>query len=189
MEPARAMDLAAACVLICAEGIDATASAVAAINTAATPASLPSQQHNRLFWDNGRAIIEGVHGIEMMQAGLADSIDFGVFDFPLLLAGLAAVLAPELPLQVILSPAAAGGGKVIRTQAGRLVDITMDGTALATRLCHGKPFAVPEMPMAKAFTIADDSFTMVEELARQTLVPESDHSRKTGAGAGSIDND
>lgn len=187
LEASFALDLAAACCLLSMAGYNGSQGALACLQKLSAPHPPQRLSENRLVWSEGRAALEGVQAIEMMQGGLAKTVQFDQLDVPAVLIALASYLAPEMAfaclhdervigqcgggqLELLDSqPAAGPAGPVQLVQLEQMPDIAR----------------TPLMP----FGVDPKDWQVIGQLAARIYVPESDLSRTSGAGAGEIDND
>ena len=188
LEPSRAVDLAAACCLLCAFGRNGCQAALACLANAEGLRLPERPAAGQLFWPKGRAALEGGQAIEMIQAGLAQSVGFGQLDAPPVLLGLAAILAPETGFELLVGDTLQG-----RTAQGWIdwFGPEMKSTAAGQSVWLRRLDRLPDIASRPLlpFSVEPQDWMAICQLAALTYVPESETSRAQGAGAGQIDND
>ena len=192
LEASRAADLAAACCLLCACGRNGCQAALTCLAEGEGLRLPEKREAGQLFWPAGRAALEGLQAIEMIQAGLAQIAGFGQLDAPPVLLGLAAILAPETGFELcagktVQGRTARGWIDWANTDSGPRAWLEMAGQTIWLRRLDRLPdiAARPQLP----FSVQPQDWQALSALAALTYVPESETSRAQGAGAGQIDND
>jgi hypothetical protein len=188
LEASRAVDLAAACCLLCASGRNGCQAALACLD-AGSEMRLPEHPAaGQLFWGVGRAALEGGQAIEMIQAGLAQKAGFGHLDAPPVLLALAAILAPETGFELLAGETLQG-----RTAQGWIdwakPEAALDGGEHPVWLRRLDSLPDIKARLEQPFSVPPQDWQALSRLAALTYVPESETSRAQGAGAGQIDND
>ena len=148
------------------------------------PSLPPKKEGSRLIFFNSRAIFEGVTAIDFLVSEVCESVVLKNIDSQMLLLGLASnyrefsfsfyknkdVYARIFNNELVF--------KYKNYKSSNDIEIYLNDSQL-------------DKPLAKCtrMFLDDNVFKKLNSLASNMLVPESELSRATGAGAGNIDND
>ena len=148
------------------------------------PTVLPEKEGLNLIFNDARAIFEGVSGIDFLVSEVYESVILKNIDSPMLLVGLASNYS-GLSFSFYNNETIYAGlfngdlhWKNENYRCSNDVQICLHNSKL-------------DNPLSKCTRMSLDNniFRELSSLASNMLVPESEISRATGAGAGNIDND
>ncbi len=145
---------------------------------------IPQKKGLNLIFNNARAIFEGVSAIDFLVSEVCDRVILKNIDSPMLLVGLASNYSGQsfsfynnkgIYADLINAELHWKNENYI---CSKDVEIRLNNSEL-------------DNPLAKCtrMLLDDNIFKELTRLASNMLVPESEISRATGAGAGNIDND
>ena len=139
---------------------------------------------NEVEVDIGRTLFEGIYAVDLFIAEKVNKIVFREFDCPMLLVGLGCSYY-NANFSVCNSDKIIGSinsGKIFWDNDFKLrnCSITMTRSNSNTMRYAKKK---------DRLNLSQSTFKKLNKLAAKMLVPESEHSRATGAGAGTTDND
>tara|TARA_B100000963_G_scaffold336106_1_gene330857 strand:+ start:420 stop:1034 length:615 start_codon:yes stop_codon:yes gene_type:complete len=145
---------------------------------------LPKKKDLSLIFTNTRVVFEGVNAIDLLVSEVCESVILKNIDSSMLLVGLASNyygINFSFYSNKEIYAALSNNELIWKSENYR------NSKHVEMRLNHSKI----EGPLAKCerVSLEDITFKKLTSLASNMLVPESEISRATGAGAGSIDND
>ncbi len=139
---------------------------------------------NEVEVDIGRTLFEGIYAVDLFIAEKVNKIIFCEFDCPMLLVGLGCNYY-NANFNVCYSDKIIGSinsGKIFWDNDFKLRNCSITMTRSDTAIMrHSKK--------KDRLNLSQSTFKKLNKLATKMLVPESEYSRATGAGAGIIDND
>ena len=139
---------------------------------------------NEVEVDIGRTLFEGIYAVDLFIAEKVNKIVFHEFDCPMLLVGLGCNYY-NANFSVWYSDKIIGSinsGKIFWDSDFKLRNCSVTMTRSDS--------AITRYPEKKdRLNLSQSTFKKLNKLAAKMLVPESERSRATGAGAGTIDND
>ena len=148
------------------------------------PSLPPQKKGSRLVFCNARAIFEGVTSIDFLVSEVCESVILKNIDSQMLLLGLASnyrgssfsFYKNKVVYASIFNDELVSKHEIYKSSND--IEICLNDSQL-------------DNPLAKGTRMSLDKNTFQEliKLASNMLVPESELSRKKGAGAGNIDND
>ena len=148
------------------------------------PPVLPEKKGLNLIFNDARAVFEGVSAIDFLVSEVCENVILKNIDSPMLLVGLASNYSSQ---SFSFYNNKGIYAELFNAELHWENENYLNSNDVEIRLEHSEPGA----PLAKRTRMLLDNniFKELTSLASRMLVPESELSRATGAGAGNIDND
>lgn len=132
----------------------------------------------------GRALFEGIYAVDLLISEKVNTIVFKKFDCPMLLLGLGHNYYNSSFIIYYCSKIIGGikGGKIFWDKDFKLRNCSI-------KIIKSNEILGQYSELKDRIDLTQSTFKKLNKLAAKMLVPESEHSRTNGAGAGIIDND
>ena len=186
-----ATDLAAAGVWLCTRGLDGVGAVVDAIATDFQPEIDCEIGTSSLHMSDAAVARCGPSPFELLVAGDVEVVIMERTDAPLLLLGLAGIVAGRTEAVFALS-VGAGVPIIVDAHSMSFVNDLSSGSTDSIRISLVDPVdsdSTDQRLRPHGVEVDERWWTAARGLAARTHVPASDDSRRRGAGAGLLDND
>ncbi len=189
-----AEDAGRAAAWLAARGLEGATAAREALREGPAPVRLAPIGDGRWRCPRARILAEGIAALDLLLAGDALRVELGGADAPLLLLGLAGVMAGACGAELALL----SGGRPVARVCGATLHLggTPPGAWSRVELRAGAAepegaveHRAPLQPGDAGWPVDAQTWAALATLAARCLVPASEISRLRGAGAGLVDDD